>query len=123
MNLLLKLLGKLYQVYAFFCAIGVALVFIFAVDIPVYGDEPFTDGNGITWIEDKGMMHGYQLIDSKSEVYHLKIYELDDNKKQKVVADVKLKIDLPSAAPLTAGDFSLYDGKQVILRSRLSLLK
>ncbi len=121
MNSLLKLLGKLYQVYAFFCAIGVALVFIFAVDIPVYGYEPFTDGNGITWIEDKDVMHGYQLVDSKSEIYHLKVYELDDNKKQKVVADAKFKVDLPLAAPLTAGDFSLYDGKHVTLRSKLLL--
>jgi hypothetical protein len=123
MNSLLKLLGKIYQVYAFFCAIGVTLVFIFAVDIPVYGDEPFTDGNGITWIEDKGVMHGYQIVDSKSEIYHLKVYELDDNKKQKVVADAKFKINLPLAAPLTAGDFSLYDGKHINLRSRLSLIK
>ena len=116
-----KYLKHLYQVYAFLCAIGVALAFIFAVDIPVYGDEPFTDSNGITWIEDKGVMHGYQLVDSKSEIYHLKIYELDDNKKQKGVADAKFKIDLPLTVPLTAGDFSLYDGKHVTLRSRLLL--
>ena len=97
------------------------MAFIFAVDIPVYGDEPFTDSNSITWIEDKGVMHGYQLVDSKSEIYHLKIYELDDNKKQKGVADAKFKIDLPLTVPLTAGDFSLYDGKHVTLRSKLLL--
>ena len=109
--------------YAFLCAITLALVFIFAVDIPVYGDEPFTDNNGITWINDKGVMHGYQLVDSNSEIYHLKIYELDDNKKQKVVADTKFRIDLPLSSPLTAGDFSLYDGKHVTLRSRLSIIQ
>lgn len=60
--------------------LGVALISIFSVDIPVYDDEPFTDGNGITWKKDKGVPHGYQVVESKSGTYNLKIYDLDEKK-------------------------------------------
>lgn len=121
MSNLLTVFKRLYHVIAFLCVLGVALIFIFSVDIPVYDDEPFTDGNGITWIKNKGVINGYQIIESKPSTYNLKVFELDKDKKPVVVANNELKVELPLAAPLQASDFSLYDGQKVLLKAKLQL--
>lgn len=116
MNGFLAILKKLYHACAFLCVLSVALIFIFSVDIPVYDDESFTDGDGITWINDKGVSHGYQVIESESGTYNLKIYELNENKKSRVVAERNLNINLPLSSSLKANNFSSYDGRQVVLK-------
>lgn len=121
MNKLLTIFKRLYHAFAFLCVLGVALIFIFSVDIPVYDDEPFTDGNGITWIKNKGVINGYQVIESEPSTYNLKVFELDKDKKPVVVANNDLKIDLPLASPLQASDLSLYDGQKVMLQVQLKL--
>ncbi|MFM5217044.1 hypothetical protein ACEUAM_06070 [Aeromonas hydrophila] len=121
MNKLLTIFKRLYHAFAFLCVLGAALIFIFSVDIPVYDDEPFTDGNGITWIKNKGVINGYQVIESEPSKYNLKIFELDKDKKPVIVANNNLKIDLPLASPLQASDLSLYDGQKVMLQVQLKL--
>ncbi|WP_323929430.1 hypothetical protein [Aeromonas caviae] len=121
MNKLLTIFKRLYHAFAFLCVLGAALIFIFSVDIPVYDDEPFTDGNGITWIKNKGVINGYQVIESEPSKYNLKIFELDKDKKPVVVANNDFKIDLPLASPLQASDLSLYDGQKVMLQVQLKL--
>lgn len=121
MNKFLTILKKLYHVCAFLCVLGVVLIFIFSVDIPVYDDESYTDGSGITWIKDKGVPHGYQVVESKSGTYNLKIYELDESKRSVVVAEKIFNIDLPLGSPLKSNNFSLYDGRQVILNVPITL--
>lgn len=121
MSSLLTIFKRLYHTFAFLCVLGVALIFIFSVDIPVYDDEPFTDGNGITWIKNKGVINGYQVIESEPSTYNLKVFELDKDKKPVVVANNDFKIDLPLASPLQASDLSLYDGQKVMLQVQLKL--
>ncbi|MFM1662261.1 hypothetical protein [Aeromonas salmonicida] len=121
MNGLLTTFKKLYHICAFLSLLGVVLIFIFAVDIPVYNDEPFTDGNGITWVKYKGVTHGYQLSETNTGAYNLKIYELDKHKKSSVVNEGTFKIDLPLASPLKSSDFSSYDGRQVILHAPITI--
>ncbi|HHQ4530840.1 TPA: hypothetical protein ACSP1Y_004685 [Aeromonas hydrophila] len=121
MSTLLTIFKKLYHTFAFLCVLGVALIFIFSVDIPVYDDEPFTDGNGITWIKNKGVINGYQIIESEPSTYNLKVFELDKDKKPVVVANNDFKIELPLASPLQASDLSLYDGQKVMLQVQLKL--
>lgn len=121
MNGLVAILKNLYHICAFLCLLGVVLIFIFAVDIPVYDDEPFTDGSGITWRKDKGVTHGYQVAKLNSSTYNLKIYELDENKESRVVIEHAFKIDLPLKTSLKASDFSSYNGQQVLLKVPLSL--
>ncbi|HDX8383477.1 hypothetical protein ACSZND_12620 [Aeromonas hydrophila] len=121
MSTLLTIFKKLYHTFAFLCVLGVALIFIFSVDIPVYDDEPFTDGNGITWIKNKGVINGYQVIESEPSTYNLKVFELDKDKKPVVVANNDFKIELPLASPLQASDLSLYDGQKVMLQVQLKL--
>jgi hypothetical protein len=117
----LTVFKRLYHAFAFLCVLGVALIFIFSVDIPVYDDEPFTDGNGITWIKSKGVINGYQVIESKPSTYNLKVFELDKDKRPVVVANRDLNVDLPLASPLQASDFSLYDGQSVLFKAKLQL--
>lgn len=121
MSKLLTMFKRLYHAFAFLCVLGVALIFIFSVDIPVYDNEPFTDGNGITWIKNKGVTNGYQVIESKPSTYNLKVFELDKDKKPVVVANSYFKVDLPLASPLQASDLSLYDGQKVMLKVQLQL--
>ncbi|MGE6223601.1 hypothetical protein [Aeromonas media] len=121
MSKLLTMLKRLYHIFAFLCVLGVALIFIFSVDIPVYDDEPFTDGNGITWIKNKGVVNGYQLIESKPSTYNLKVFELDKDKKPVAVANSHFKIDFPLSSPLQASDFSSYEGHKVTLKAQLQL--
>ncbi|MGY3929320.1 Uncharacterised protein [Aeromonas encheleia] len=121
MNRLFVITKKLYHIFSFLCVLGVVLIFIFSVDIPVYDDEPFTDGNGITWIKNKGVINGYKVIESKPSTYNLKVFELDKNKKPVVVANSDFKVDLPLVSPLQASDFSLYDGQKVLLKAKLKL--
>ncbi|WP_330543773.1 hypothetical protein V0242_05610 [Aeromonas hydrophila] len=121
MSTLLTIFKRLYHTFAFLCVLGVALIFIFSVDIPVYDDEPFTDGNGITWVKNKGIINGYQVIESEPSTYNLKVFELDKDKKPVVVANNDFKIELPLASPLQASDLSLYDGQKVMLQVQLKL--
>ncbi|HCT5130964.1 TPA: hypothetical protein OTZ50_000688 [Aeromonas hydrophila] len=121
MSTLLTIFKRLYHTFAFLCVLGVALIFIFSVDIPVYDDEPFTDGNGITWVKNKGIVNGYQVIESEPSTYNLKVFELDKDKKPVVVANNDFKIELPLASPLQASDLSLYDGQKVMLQVQLKL--
>lgn len=117
----LAILKKIYHICAFLCLLGAVLIFIFAVDIPVYDDEPFTDENGISWIKNKSATQGYQVVKLNSGAYKLRVYELDKNKKPGIAIESDLKIDLPLASSLKAGNFSSYDGKQVVLKVPLSL--
>ncbi|MFM4943774.1 hypothetical protein ACEUC3_11245 [Aeromonas bivalvium] len=121
MSKVLTILKRLYHVIAFLCVLSVTLIFIFSVDIPVYDDEPFTDGNGIAWIKNKGVINGYQVIELKPRKYNLKIFELDKDKKPVVVANSDFKVDLPLVSPLQASDFSLYDGQNILLKAKLKL--
>ncbi|MGL5841547.1 MAG: hypothetical protein ACRCYK_07055 [Aeromonas hydrophila] len=121
MSTLLTIFKRLYHTLAFLCVLGVALIFIFSVDIPVYDGEPFTDGNGITWIKNKGIINGYQVIESEPSTYNLKVFELDKDKRPVVVANNNFKIELPLASPLQASDLSLYDGQKVMLQVQLKL--
>jgi hypothetical protein len=120
---LLATLKKLYHISAFLSLLGVVLIFIFAVDIPVYDDEPFTDGNGITWMKYKGVNHGYQVSESSPGTYNLKIYELDKHKKSSIVDEGIFRVDLPLVSPLKSSNFSSYDGKQVVLKVPINLVE
>lgn len=121
MSSLLSALKKLYHICAFLSLLGIVLIFIFSVDIPVYDDEPFTDGNGITWMKYNGVTHGYQAAESSPGEYNLKIYELDNHKKSIIINEKNFKVDLPLVSPLKSSDFSSYDGRQVVLKVPLAL--
>ncbi|QFI56105.1 hypothetical protein [Aeromonas simiae] len=68
-----------------------------------------------------GVTHDYQVAESSSGVFNLKIYELDENKKYSVVNERTFKVDLPLASPLKSGNFSSYDEQKVVLKVPLTL--